>query len=101
MLEKMKQLYELQKKAQHVQKELAKITIESETGLGMVKMSMTGDQKVLSVYVAPGLLSPEQKKTLESYLKDCFQQALTRLQQASMSKISDMAGGMNIPGLFG
>lgn len=100
MLEMLKRLYELQKNAHRAQKELAKTIIEAEAGSGKVKVTISGGQKIQSVFVDPQLLSPERKEKLESYLKECFQQAINRSQEVAMVKIKDMAGGLNIPNLF-
>ncbi len=101
MLEKMKQLYELQKKARAIQKELANSIIDVSRADGKIRVVFNGEQKVQSISIAEEFLMPERKMELEKYLKDCIEEAIASSQKVAAGKMKDIAGQMGISGLPG
>ncbi|MEI6499110.1 MAG: YbaB/EbfC family nucleoid-associated protein [bacterium] len=96
---KMKDLYELQKKARKVQKELKDIEVEASSNDGWVTVVFNGEQHLVEVQLAEESLRPENKRELEKDLKNVVSQAIARSQAIAAEKMKDIAGGMGIPGL--
>lgn len=96
---KMKDLYELQKKARRVQKELKDVEIEASSNDGWVTVVFNGEQHLVSVNIAEEALDPDNKRELEKDLKNTITQAISRAQAVAAEKMKDIAGGMGIPGL--
>ncbi|MCK4423584.1 MAG: YbaB/EbfC family nucleoid-associated protein [Candidatus Omnitrophica bacterium] len=100
MLDKLKQMVELQKKALSAKKALSGTHISAESKDGLVKIEITGEMKIQSIDVDPRLLGLEQKNKLETSLKDGIQNAISQAQKEAMGKISGMAGGLDLGSLF-
>lgn len=96
---KMKDLYELQKKARAVQKELKDVEVEASSNDGWVTVVFNGEQHLVEVNLAEEALQPENKRELEKDLKNTISQAISRAQAVAAEKMKDIAGGLGIPGL--
>lgn len=96
---KARELYDLQKKARKIQKELKKTEIEAKSNDGWVTAVFNGEQHLVDIEIAEEALSPENKKELEKDLKNTVSQAVSRSQAYAAEKMKEIAGGMNIPGL--
>lgn len=101
MLDKMKQLYQLQKKAKEIQKDLRDTEIEAKSSNGLVTVIYNGEQKMVSVQVDDSLLSPGRKMELEQTIVRVAAEAQSRAQAIAAEKTKDVMKemGMNIPGL--
>jgi len=101
MFDKAKQIYELQKKAKAIQKDLKDTEIEAESSDGFVKVVFNGEQHLVEVSIDENSLKSENKKALENDLKNTISQAIARSQALAAEKTKEMMGDMNlnIPGL--
>lgn len=101
MLDKMKQLYQLQKQARDMQKELRDTEIEAQSVSGLVTIVMNGELKVERITIDESLLAPEKKRELEQSLMDTMREALTKAQAIAAEKSKEMMKAMNIdlPGM--
>lgn len=97
MFDKLKDLYELQKQASALKKELSQIIIEAEEGNGTIKIAINGEQKVQSIFISQEWLSPEKKEKLEQALKRCFDKAVEKTQLAVASKLGPLAKNFKLP----
>lgn len=97
MFDKMKQLYDLQKKAKEMQESLGKIVIERQSADGKVKVAMNGNFKVTDLSIDESLLAPGNKGALEKTLKDLLSQASEQVRSESSRHAMGMMKGM--PGL--
>lgn len=96
---KMKDLYDLQKKARAVQKELKDVEVEASSNDGWVTVVFNGEQHLTDVTLEEEALRPENKRELEKDLKNTISQAISRAQAVAAEKMKDIAGGLGIPGL--
>lgn len=94
-----KQLNELRKQAQQIQKELKDTLIEVTEADGKVKVVFTGEQKIEELHIDPELLTPDKQKDLESAVKNAVSQAVTQSQQVAAQKMQAITGGMSLPGM--
>jgi nucleoid-associated protein EbfC len=97
----LKKLYELQKQAKKIQKELQDLLIEASSLDGKVMVVFTGEQKIEEVQISEELLVAGNKSLLEKGLKDAITQALKKAQQVATEKTKGVVGQMGIPGLDG
>lgn len=98
-LSKIKDMYELQKKAKQVQKELKDIEVEASSNDGWVTVVFNGEQHLTQISIDEAALSPENKRELEKDLRNTISQAISRAQAVAAEKMKDIAGGLGIPGL--
>lgn len=97
MLDKMKALFEMQKKMQEVKKDLENTNFDIQSSDGLVKITMNGAQEVKEIMIKDSL-GEADKARLSNSLKDTFNRAIKRSQEVAAQKMKDVAG-FNIPGL--
>lgn len=96
---KAKELYELQKQARKIQKELKDTEIEAKSNNGWVTVVLNGEQHVTDIQISEEALNPENKRELEKDLKNTFSQAISRAQMYAAEKMKSIAGGLGLPGM--
>jgi DNA-binding YbaB/EbfC family protein len=99
MLDKAKQLWDLQKKARAIQKELKETEVEAKAANGLITVVFNGEQHVQSIEIDEALLAPEHKRDLEKSLQQAVAEALSRVQAIAAEKMKAIAGDLNIPGM--
>ena len=92
MLEQAKQM---QEHMQNLQQELAKKTVEGSAGAGMVKVTMTGAQRVVSVQIDPSVLS-DDREMLQDLIVAATNHALGNVREITQQGMS----GLVPPGMF-
>ncbi|MDB4732954.1 YbaB/EbfC family nucleoid-associated protein [Planctomicrobium sp.] len=90
---------ELKAKAGEMKDRLAAVRVEGSSGGGMVKVEATGEQKVISITIEDSLLQSGDKEMLEDLILTATNQAMDLAKQAAASEMSELAGGLGIPGL--
>lgn len=99
MFDKAKRLWELQGKARKLQQELRGLQFEGVELGGKVKVTVDGEQKIVSLHIDDSLLNPAEKESLIRFLTQAFASATKRAQQAAAQKTKEIMGGLGIPGL--
>jgi len=94
------QLQKLQEEFAKTQERLGDETVEVTAGGGMVKAVMTGNQKLLSVTIAPEAVDPEDVEMLQDMIVAVVNEAIERSQGLAAEKMSGLTGGLNLPGLM-
>lgn len=102
MAQLLKQARDVQKKIEEVQNELDDLTIEGDSGGGMVKVVVNGKQQLLELTIDPDAVK-EDKELLEDLIISAVNNALSKSLEESQNRMNavtgNMLGGMNIPGL--
>jgi len=96
MFDKMKELMEMQKKAQQIKRELENSTFEVSSSDGLIKISMNGSQEVKNVSLQDEVKNTE-KSELERILKDTYNRAIRRSHEIAAQKMKSMTG-LGLPG---
>jgi hypothetical protein len=96
----LKQAQKMQEKMQKAQEELAEKTVEASSGGGMVKVVANGNQDILSVKLDPEVVDPEDVEMLEDLILAALSEAKRRAEEMMQESMSQVTGGLNIPGLF-
>jgi len=98
----LKQARDVQKKIEEVQNELDDLTIEGDSGGGMVKVVVNGKQQLLELNIDDEAIK-EDKELLEDLIISAVNNALLKSLEESQERMNavtgGMLGGMNIPGL--
>lgn len=98
-LSMLNQARQLKAKLDQVQKELGKTNVEAESGKGAVKVTVNGQQKILSVKISPGVIDPGKPEQLEALILEATNEALAKSQKIAAKQLSGLTGGLKIPGL--
>ena len=99
MFEKTKRLFDLQAKAKKLQAALRELDFTGVELGGKVKVTVSGEQKIIGIEIDDSLISAEEKTSLIKFLTQATNAALKRAQQAAANKTKDIMGGLGIPGL--
>jgi len=95
----LKQAQEMKSKLDKAQKELSRMTIEGESGKGAVKVTMNGQQKILSIKIDPEVINPNKAKDLERLILKAIEDTSDKAQKMAARQLKDLTGGIKIPGL--
>ena len=98
MLDKMKQLMEMQRKMQEMKRQLDNTTFDVQSSDSLVKITMNGSQEVQGVNIQ-GSLPEKEKAGLEKAIKEAYNKAIKRSQDLAAEKMKGITG-LNLPGLF-
>ena len=96
MLGKMKDLYNLQKQAKQIKKDLQKTHIQAE--VDGVTVTLNAEMDLVNVEIAPEAL--ENAAKLEKSIMEAFKKAKKKAEQIAAEKMKEMMGG-GMPGLEG
>ena len=95
----LKQAQELKSKLDKAQKELGKMIIEADAGKGAVKVTVNGQQKILSIKISPEVIDPKKPENLEKLILKAITEANEKSQKAAANQLKGLTGGLKIPGL--
>ncbi len=90
---------ELKKNLDKAQKELSKMVIEAEAGKGAVKVTINGQQKILSIKISPEVIDPQKADQLEKLVIKAISEATEKSQKEAAKQLKGLTGGLKIPGL--
>ena len=91
----MKQAQEMQKNMQKAQEELAAMTVNGESGGGMVKVIMTGKHDITKVEIDPSIM--DDKEMLEDLIAAAVNDAVRSVEKQTQEKMAGMTAGMGLP----
>ena len=99
----MKKAQEMQGKMAELQEEMHNITVEGESGAGLVKATASAKGDLKSLDIDPSIFNGDDKEVVEDLIlaaiKDAQQKAQAKAQE-EMSKLTEGLGlppGMNLP----
>ncbi|MDR0477714.1 MAG: YbaB/EbfC family nucleoid-associated protein [Desulfobulbaceae bacterium] len=95
------QARQVHEKLGKIQEELARKTLTGESGGGMVRVTVNGRRQALSVEIEPALLAASEKRMLEDLMVAAINDALRKAEDLSKREMSQLTGGLTIPGLGG
>lgn len=81
------------------QEQLAVTTVEGSAGGGAVKVTMTGEHKVMGITIQPDVVDPEDVEMLQDMILAAIGDAHQRATDLQAESFSSITGGMNLPGL--
>lgn len=93
-------LQALQQRMLETQEALANETVEVTAGGGAISVVMTGQQKVQSIKISPDVMSAGDVEMLQDLVVAAVNEALEKSQQLASQKMSEVTGGLGLPGLM-
>ena len=91
---------QMQNKLLKIQQELAKETVEATAGGGAVTVTMTGQQRLQAVQLAPEVVDPDDVEMLQDLIVAAVNDALAKSQELQAKRLSALTGGLKIPGIL-
>ena len=88
-----------QKKMGKIQEELAERIVEATSGGGRVTVTASGTGEILSLKIAPEVVTPDDVEMLEDLILSAVRQAVADAKKLSESEMGKLTAGLGIPGL--
>ena len=96
----MKQAQKMQQQMADMQEELASKTLEVSSGGGAVKVTVSGEKKILDLTISPDVVDPDDVEMLQDLVMSAVNEALRQIEESANSQMSKLTGGLNLPGMF-
>ncbi|NPV93116.1 MAG: YbaB/EbfC family nucleoid-associated protein [Firmicutes bacterium] len=96
----MKQVQKMQEDLAKMQDNLKDMTVEATSGGGVVKVVATGKQEIKLIKINPEAIDPEDVEMLEDLVLSAVNEALRKSQELQSEQMSQITGGIKVPGLF-
>ncbi len=90
---------ELKSQLDKAQKELSKMVVEGQSGKGAVRVTVSGQQKILSITISPEVIDPDKADHLEKLVLKAVSEALDKSRKLAAKHLGKLTGGIKIPGL--
>ncbi len=97
----LRQAKEMQGKLAEVQEELGRKQVKGSSGGGMVTVTVNGRQEVLAVKIEPAVFESGDIEMLQDLVAAAANDALSQAKTMLEQEMSSLAGGFNLPGMFG
>ena len=91
---------DMKAKLEQTQKELDSAIIKAESGKGAVKVTISGQQKILSLSISPKIIDPDKAEHLEELVLKAVTEAINKSQKLAAKQMGGLTGGLKIPGLM-
>lgn len=85
----------LQQQLDDMQTKAAALRVDGTAGGGLVKVTVTGDQQVVAVVIAPEAM--EDRELLEDMVRAAMDAALANAKTTMADILSDASGGLPLP----
>jgi hypothetical protein len=101
MMNMMGKLKEMQARLKQAQDNLELITVTGEAGGGMVRATVNGKKKLLSVEIDPAIVSPGEKFLLQDLVVAAVNKAMDEAELKAKEELRKSTEGIlpNIPGM--
>lgn len=95
----MKQVQQMQAKMAEMQAELENAEVEASSGGGMVKVVVNGKGDLKDLIIDPQVVDQDDIEMLQDLIIAAINQAKEKANELQQEQMSDLTGGLNIPGL--
>ena len=88
-----------QKKMAQIQEDLSRREVEASSGGGKVTVKVTGAGDILSIRIAPEVVSADDVELLEDLVLSAVRQAADDAKKLAAEEMGKLTAGLGIPGL--
>ena len=89
----------MQDKMKEAQEQIKKIEVEGVAGGSLVKVILTGDYELKSIFISDEA-KKEQQEIINDLIKAAYNNAKENLKKKSAEELSKVTGGLNLPSDF-
>jgi DNA-binding YbaB/EbfC family protein len=97
----MKQAKKLEKAMAEAREKLGDLSVEGESGGGLVKVTMNGRCEVVKLSIDEKAIDPAEKAMLEDLLTAALNATAEKARAAADEHLGKATGGVKIPGIMG
>ena len=95
----MKQAKRLEKAMSDAKEKLGELSVEAESGGGLVKVVMNGKCEVTRISIDPKAVDANEKAMLEDLVAAAVNAAAEKARAAADAHVTKATGGIKIPGI--
>ena len=99
MFNKLKQFKDMRSQAKSMQDALAEETVTVNAASDKIVMTLNGNLEMTGLAIDDELLSAENKEKLQNGIKDAHKDALKKMQRVMATKMKELGGLPQIPGI--
>lgn len=100
MNQMIKQAQKMQEQMQKAQDEIEVAEFEASVGGGAVTAKVSGKKTLLDLKISPEAVDPDDVEMLQDLVISAVNEAIKKADEAAVSSMTRLTGGINIPGLF-
>lgn len=93
----LKQAQQLQEQVKKIQEELGRRTVSASSGGGMVSVTVTGRQELLSIKLDPVCVDSRDIPMLEDLILAAVNQGLKKSRELMAEEMKGLTGGLPLP----
>ena len=97
MAKMMKAAQEMQSKMAALQDDLARITVEGESGAGLVKATATAKGERVGLSIDPSIFNPDDKEVAEDLILAAIKDAQAKAQARSEQEMKKLTDELGLP----
>ena len=87
---------DMQDKMKEAQDQIKKIEVEGEAGGNLVKVVLTGEYELKSIFISENA-KKEDQEIINDLIKAAYNKARDNLKKKSAEELSKITGGFNLP----
>ncbi len=95
----MKQAMALKNNIDSFKEQLGEERVEGSAGGGMVQVVVSGKMELLDIKIDPEVIDKDDPEMLETLVRAAVNEAMEKTRELVKEKMSEMTGGLDIPGL--
>ena len=96
----LKQAQKMQREMDLAREEISAMSVEGSAGGGAARVEVDGDGNVKAIHLSKESGGGDDMSALEDLIFAAVKDAQTRAEQVKRERLSDVTGGMDLPGLF-
>ena len=96
----LKQAQKMQREMDLAREEVREMTVEGSAGGGAARVEVDGDGTVKAVHLSDEAGLGDDMSALADLVLAAVRDAQTRAEQVKRERLSEVTGGMDLPGLF-
>jgi DNA-binding YbaB/EbfC family protein len=93
----MRQLQEMQQKMARIQEDLGEKTVDGTAGGGVVKVTASGHQRIVSIEISPDAVDPSDVGMLQDLVLAATNEALDRSRELAAGELGQLTAGLGLP----
>ena len=93
----MKKAQEMQGRMSEMQDALEQITVQGESGAGLVQASVNGKGMLTALHIDPSIFKPSDKEIVEDLILAAIKDAQTKAQERAARQMSELQQELGLP----
>ena len=100
MAKMLKSAQELQTKVVALQEEMDRMTVEGQSGAGLVKAMASYKGELKSLDIDPTIFNPDEKEVVEDLILAAIKDAQAKAQERNQAEMAKLTEGLGLPADF-